>query len=540
MKSSKTKKSKKIKDDKSIERKSKAKFEPDLPYKMHLLAIIQNPDNMNEWLLMGSAGENRLIWTYNIATQKYSKKNTTYGHFLSNKTLNRHQVFALQWPQNGDNNKYIEYVTKNKHKNEKTKRKNTKLLNDYSIVSIGGETAHFNLFNCKTNKWMHRYPWSYYTYDGLQDSGKSINYFRSHYDDDNDNTDDSGDDTNDDTDDTDNDSDDNSYSDSDSDIGNDNDDDDDNHWLFISSGTNCRALKFDYETNGNKTEIKNAPFPKLITSIDVRKYDSDSFENHGSILLDMNNIGDKIDPWFNSFSIYGVDESNYHKMIYFMFGASNVNYGFGHSFRLVVAYLPKWKVPLSQLNKEIHIQSCVNIYREKLFTNWVDFLKDEENQYSKKNEYLWNRILRICVKAKLYSFSYHLVYDRYLLIIGGISLKRQHEIASDVMFYLDLKDLKWHAVEQILPYGVYQHSSFIDYEKQYLHILGGLNDRREPCKHHWKFDLFDLFDYNTLPFGWRYQRLIWIGLYKNDDNQQCFFKNVGKDIVQYILTFFTK
>ena len=39
----------------------------------------------------------------------------------------------------------------------------------------------------------------------------------------------------------------------------------------------------------------------------------------------------------------------------------------------------------------------------------------------------------------------------------------------------------------------------------------------------------------TLPLIWDVQRLLWIGYNKNDDNEQCFFRLLSKDVIIYIL-----
>ena len=43
------------------------------------------------------------------------------------------------------------------------------------------------------------------------------------------------------------------------------------------------------------------------------------------------------------------------------------------------------------------------------------------------------------------------------------------------------------------------------------------------------------FDPTNLSNEWNYQRLIWIGYHKNDDNDECFFNGMPKDIIQMIL-----
>ena len=36
---------------------------------------------------------------------------------------------------------------------------------------------------------------------------------------------------------------------------------------------------------------------------------------------------------------------------------------------------------------------------------------------------------------------------------------------------------------------------------------------------------------------WKVERLFWIGLYKNSDNSKCKIDSLGKDVVNYLLTF---
>ena len=38
----------------------------------------------------------------------------------------------------------------------------------------------------------------------------------------------------------------------------------------------------------------------------------------------------------------------------------------------------------------------------------------------------------------------------------------------------------------------------------------------------------------TLPLIWDVERLLWIGYKKNDDNPQCFFRLLSKDVIIYI------
>jgi len=44
------------------------------------------------------------------------------------------------------------------------------------------------------------------------------------------------------------------------------------------------------------------------------------------------------------------------------------------------------------------------------------------------------------------------------------------------------------------------------------------------------------FDFPDL-LQWKRERIVWIGLDKNEKNQKCFFNSVGKDVVKLILTF---
>ena len=49
-----------------------------------------------------------------------------------------------------------------------------------------------------------------------------------------------------------------------------------------------------------------------------------------------------------------------------------------------------------------------------------------------------------------------------------------------------------------------------------------------------KDDNVDKYDTNE----WKYQRLIWIAFYKNDDNDDCFLKKFTKDTILFIASLF--
>lgn len=40
-----------------------------------------------------------------------------------------------------------------------------------------------------------------------------------------------------------------------------------------------------------------------------------------------------------------------------------------------------------------------------------------------------------------------------------------------------------------------------------------------------------------LSLQWKIERIVWIGYYKNENNFQCFWKLVPKDLVNHILSF---
>ena len=149
-------------------------------------------------------------------------------------------------------------------------------------------------------------------------------------------------------------------------------------------------------------------------------------------------------------------------------------------------------------------------------------------------------------KGLYFGFSYHLIFDRYLLFIGG-KIRLGQTIKK--LFYLDLKYNKWYVCNKTLPYGIHSHSSVVlmnnikndkNYTYYVLHIVGGKKDDHKPIDIHWQIKLKDLFDSeNAWPIEWQIERLIWIAYFNNDKNNKCLLNqlNTPKDIIHCILKF---
>ena len=150
------------------------------------------------------------------------------------------------------------------------------------------------------------------------------------------------------------------------------------------------------------------------------------------------------------------------------------------------------------------------------------------------------------LEQKFMSFSYHWLYSRYLIIIGGEIPAHmfQTPMISNLIFCFDSQTTQWKILKDKLPKGIAGHCCVLcPKSKQKMYILGGnyvnLYDEEvtNNIMYQWKFD-------NSIE--WEMERVVWIGVLKNSitnedrDNtadKLCFLCVLPKDIVQYLLVF---
>ena len=66
-----------------------------------------------------------------------------------------------------------------------------------------------------------------------------------------------------------------------------------------------------------------------------------------------------------------------------------------------------------------------------------------------------------------------------------------------------------------------------DRSKKSIIVLQGVN----------KHFIFDVYIHYT---EWNVERIIWIGFYKNNDNNECFIHQLPKDLIQHVFKFVGK
>jgi len=78
---------------------------------------------------------------------------------------------------------------------------------------------------------------------------------------------------------------------------------------------------------------------------------------------------------------------------------------------------------------------------------------------------------------------------------------------------------------------IFQHRQMVLVKKRYnlsIHLNNGSN--------HIMIKLKDIIpDYPIMQ--WESQRIIWIGFYKNQENEKCMFGSLMKEIIKYIIQF---
>ena len=147
-----------------------------------------------------------------------------------------------------------------------------------------------------------------------------------------------------------------------------------------------------------------------------------------------------------------------------------------------------------------------------------------------------------------YSFAYHLVKQRYLIILGGSS--QDDNLSCDsykTILYFDLKYGEWYKCEKVLPFEIFRHSSVVyinDNNEFIIHIIGGLDQWETKQKIHWQLNVSDIIP--NIGISWNIERLIWIAHLKNNyandvtnSENKCYFAKFSKDLTVYFVRFLT-
>ena len=315
-----------------------------------------------------------------------------------------------------------------------------------------------------------------------------------------------------------------------------------NKWLFLSGNDIhyqrfSRSKFFIFKLNNKKQYNSNSfklfkeiDFEDHFPSIDHYGYATDvNYSGHASIVLshvELTIMGcdhDKDIDTSQKKSILRKVKKNIIKIV--LFGGNCVN---------MVKSFCTITVDLKKLNK----RDNDGIRFESSSNKWTSsFQKDVlDKMYFQISDYYGLEFTKFCYQG----FSYHLIKHRYLLCIGGTLTQTEIDAMvkskCNMILYLDLKWMKWHVIENALPFGITQHKSVIDDHNQTIHILGGIDIRtRKWIDIHWRIDLTQIFE--NWAISWNVQRIIWIAFVKNANNKHCYLATVPKVIIVHILGF---
>ena len=252
-----------------------------------------------------------------------------------------------------------------------------------------------------------------------------------------------------------------------------------------------------------------------------------------------------------------IEESHRVKTLLF-FGGSKL--AFFESFSMIY-----FKIRRQQVKKQINLSKNdtkqtenknehKDWYESSITTasdDFVDKLMNLTSLKAKKN-------CKFFAKSSYSRFSYHLIENRYLLIIGGriTNLSNRDRSVLDTILIYDFVSKTWKLSKQFkLPQPLYGHCSILTHNGKYIHIMGRIHMHRNkplgPKNINWKIQIHT--------GSWVIERLIWIGYYKeikdkdkkvkrqfgnmitqenqvNDCTQQpCLLHRLPKDIIVFIL-----
>lgn len=135
-------------------------------------------------------------------------------------------------------------------------------------------------------------------------------------------------------------------------------------------------------------------------------------------------------------------------------------------------------------------------------------------------------------------FSYHVIQDRYLLIIGGQSTLNQygkHDKSHNRMFYFDFENQLWYVSPFLLPFTIFGHASVCLPKKNKIFIIGGMINDKQYSSAHFSVKLTHIIP--DLEIQWNCERQIWIAFHKNSNNSECHIHLLCQDVVYKILNF---
>ena len=128
-------------------------------------------------------------------------------------------------------------------------------------------------------------------------------------------------------------------------------------------------------------------------------------------------------------------------------------------------------------------------------------------------------------------FTWDLIANRYIIVIGGVVQGSSKEAVSDYIWYFDLSNSELKQSNVRLPCEILEHSAVVDDENNCVHIIAG--------NRHWQVEFCDIIE--DFPWyckiNWENERIIWIAYFKNNDNKKCFLNQMSKDVITYVISF---
>lgn len=135
-------------------------------------------------------------------------------------------------------------------------------------------------------------------------------------------------------------------------------------------------------------------------------------------------------------------------------------------------------------------------------------------------------------------FSYHVIQERYLLIIGGKTTWEtfgRKDKPHNRMFYFDFEKQSWHVSPMLLPFTIFGHASVCLLKGNKIFIIGGMINGSQYSSANFSFKLTDVIP--DLQIQWECERQMWIAYYKNSNNRNCFVPRLPEVILIKILKF---
>ena len=229
-----------------------------------------------------------------------------------------------------------------------------------------------------------------------------------------------------------------------------------------------------------------------------------SVNNNNNELIDVKRIQTiKLPNYYqkHGFIIKSINEDNceYNEIELLLFGGDSV--AFLESFSVVKVRLP---TDIDTTNSNV----SYSFENKNIVSNYY-------NLFQFDNDKIFDKLIEnTCTDSTsvdcLSDFMYHLVKNRYLMIIGGEHQYGLHSNFITNIIYFDIKNHKWNICKQKIPKPLYGHCSVLSNDSKKLYIMGITIHGRKDIN--WTLNII-------VNIKWNIARIFWIGFYKNEINK---------------------